>query len=59
MKSRFKPNNFFALLIAVILIIIGFVLAAIHRQSEANKGEPGTPVSAISETILEIREFSS
>jgi uncharacterized FlgJ-related protein len=34
MNSRFKSNNFFAALIAVILIAIGFGLSFINKQSE-------------------------
>ena len=35
MRSRFKPNNFFAILIAIILVLIGFTLAFINKQTEA------------------------
>lgn len=59
MKSRFKSNNFVALLIAVILIAIGFALAAIHRQSESNEKEVSAPVTATSNTILERHVFSA
>lgn len=34
MSSRFKPNNFFAILIAIILVLIGFTLAFINKQTE-------------------------
>jgi len=37
MKSRFKSNDFFAILIAVALIAIGFVLLFIHQQSSSNE----------------------
>jgi len=37
MKSRFKSNDFFALLIAIALIAIGFVLLFIHQQSSASE----------------------
>ncbi len=59
MKSRFKSNNFVALLIAVILIAIGFALAAIHRQSESNEEKLSTPVTATSKTILESHVYSA
>lgn len=39
MQSRFKSNNFIALLIAILLIAIGFALGFIHKQSEARTGE--------------------
>lgn len=39
MQSRFKSNNFIALLIAILLIAIGFALGFIHKQSEARAGE--------------------
>ena len=35
MDSRFKTSNIFALLIAIILIAIGFGLSFIHKQSES------------------------
>jgi len=37
MKSRFKSNDFFAILIAVALIAIGFVLLFIHQQSSSSE----------------------
>ena len=53
MKSRSKSNNLVALLIALILIAIGFALAFIHRQSESNEQNAKEPVAAIMGTVLE------
>ena len=39
MKSRFKSNDFFGILIAIILIAIGFVLFFIHKQSTQDKAQ--------------------
>ena len=47
MKSRSKPNNLFALLIALFLITAGFVLAFIHRQSESSEKKDTTPVAVV------------
>jgi len=49
MKSRFKSNNYIALLIALILIILGFVLGFIHRQSESSdkQKQTDTPVAMV------------
>ena len=46
MKSRFKPNNLFALLIALFLIAAGFVLAFINRQSESREENNKPPAAA-------------
>ena len=35
MKSRFKPSNFVAILIAILLMAIGFTLGFINRQMES------------------------
>jgi len=53
MKSRFKSNNFIALLIALLLIATGFALAFIHRQSKTiEEAERGTaPVAAITKVL--------
>jgi len=53
MKSRSKSNNFIAILIAVILIAIGFALAFIHRQSESKADHVKKPVTAITVTVPE------
>ena len=53
MKSRSKSNNLVALLIALILIAIGFALAFIHRQSESNEQNAREPVAAIMDTVPE------
>jgi cell division protein FtsN len=58
MKSRSKSNNLVALLIAVILIAIGFALAFIHRQSESNEQSAKTPVTTIMNTVPD-RDTSS
>ena len=39
MSSRFKPNNFFAILIAIILVLIGFTLAFINKQTETARAQ--------------------
>lgn len=46
MNSRSKSNNLVALLIAIILIAIGFALGFIHRQSESSEKNAKTPVAA-------------
>ena len=35
MSSRFKSNNFIAVIIALLLMGTGFVLSFLHRQSES------------------------
>ena len=49
MKSRFKSNNYIAILIALILIVLGFVLGFIHRQSESSEKQTqtDTPVAIV------------
>lgn len=63
MKSRFSSTNFFAILIAIILITIGFVLLFIHKQSEEDEAVAASQVSkaapveastAENETLAEI-----
>jgi len=53
MNSRFKTNNFVALLIAVILFAIGFGLYFAHQQAKSNEqiGQVQTPVIIISQSI--------
>jgi len=50
MESRFKSNNFIAILIALILVATGFALAFVHRhsKSEASHQKPvgATPAAA-------------
>ena len=48
MESRFKSNNFIAILIALILVATGFALAFIHRhsKSEATHQKPVAAVPA-------------
>jgi hypothetical protein len=50
MKTRSKSNNFIAILIAVILFAIGFLLYFIHAQSQSNNTEnlgQSPPTSAV------------
>lgn len=49
MKSRFKSNNYIAILIALILIVLGFVLGFIHKQSESSEKQKqaDTPVAIV------------
>jgi len=51
MKFRSKSNNLIGLLIAVILIAIGFALAFIHQQSESSEQNTKTPVAIIMDTF--------
>ena len=37
MKTQFKSNNFIAVIIALILFAVGFLLFFIHKQSEASQ----------------------
>jgi hypothetical protein len=47
MKTRSKSNNFIAILIAVILFAIGFLLYFVHEQSQSSDqkelGQSKTP----------------
>jgi hypothetical protein len=45
MESRFKSNNFIAILIALILMATGFALAFLHRQSESKTNHDKKPVA--------------
>lgn len=58
MKSRLKSNNFIALLIALILIAIGFALGFLHRQSESNEKSMKKPVTEIINAASETDTFS-
>ena len=51
MNSRFKTNNLVAILIAIILVTIGFVLAFMHQQSESDEklGQVRIPATVIAE----------
>jgi len=51
MKSLPKSNNLVALLIAVILIAIGFALAFIHQKSESDEQSTRVPVTTIMDTV--------
>jgi hypothetical protein len=48
MESRFKSNNFIAILIALILVATGFALAIIHRHSQSEKNHEKKPVAMFS-----------
>jgi len=48
MESRFKSNNFIAILIALILVATGFALAFIHRHSKSEATHEKKPVAALS-----------
>jgi hypothetical protein len=37
MKSQFKSNNFIAIIIALMLFAVGFLLLFIHQQSESSQ----------------------
>jgi uncharacterized protein (UPF0333 family) len=52
MKSRFKSNDFFALLIAIALIAIGFVLLFIHQQSSASEAHTSNRTNGAVSTEL-------
>jgi len=48
MESRFKSNNFIAILIALILLATGFALAFIHRHSKSETNHEKKPVASLS-----------
>jgi len=54
MRSRFKTNNFIALLIACILFAAGFALYFLHQQSKPDEqvGQIKAPESVIAENEL-------
>ena len=56
MKSRFKSNDFFAILIAVALIAIGFILLFIHEQSSLSEAHaPNETAGATSVALMHAR----
>jgi len=59
MKTRSKSNNLIALLIALILIAIGFALGFIHRQSESKEKANKTPVSAVMAAVSSNSKYSA
>jgi len=59
MESRFKSNNFIAILIALFLIAAGFALAFVHRHSESESKHEKKPVAAVSSAVPDIRPHSS
>jgi hypothetical protein len=50
MKSRFKSNNFIAIIIALILFAVGFLLLFIHKQSESTQTRGQIKTVMINET---------
>lgn len=46
MKPRFKPNNVVGILIAVMLMVAGFVLSFINKQMSAEHTDGQTTVVA-------------
>jgi hypothetical protein len=60
MEFRSKSNNYVAILIAVMLIVIGFALAFIHKQSESDeqKDQLKVTITASSESVSEFTKSS-
>ena len=52
MKSRLKSNDFFALLIAIALIAIGFILLFIHQQSSTSESHTSNGTAGAESTEL-------
>ena len=59
MKTRSKSNNLIAILIALILMAIGFTLAFIHRQSESDEKKTRAPVATLMYAVPEKDTFST
>ena len=57
MESRFKSNNFIAILIALILVATGFALAFIHRHSQSEKNHDKKPVAVFSSTAADKKTY--
>jgi len=53
MESRFKSNNFIAILIALLLVATGFALAFIHRHSKSDTNHEKKPVAALSAAVTD------
>jgi flagellar basal body-associated protein FliL len=53
MESRFKSNNFIAILIALILFATGFALAFVYRHSKSESNHAKKPVAVISSAKME------
>lgn len=58
MESRFKSNNFIAILIALILVATGFALAFIHRHSKSEVNRDKKPVAALSTAAADKPTYS-
>lgn len=56
-ESRFKSNNFIAILIALILVATGFALAFIHRQSKSESSHDKKPVAALSAAAADTKPY--
>ena len=52
MKSRSRSNNLIGLLIALILIAIGFALGLINRQMESKQEKATTQVNSTLTIVL-------
>jgi uncharacterized membrane protein len=52
MHARFKANNFIAILIAIMLLVIGLALGFIHKQMESDEeqNKSGLPVAILDAT---------
>ncbi len=52
MKTRSRSNNFVAILIAIMLFAIGFILYFIHEQTQPDKdranSQNGQPITTLS-----------
>jgi len=57
MESRFKSNNFIAILIAIFLVAAGFALAFIHRHSKSEASHDEKPVAATSSAAVENKPY--
>ena len=57
-ESRFKSNNFIAILIALILVATGFALAFIHRHSKSEETQDKQPVAALSAAATERQAYT-
>jgi len=53
MESRFKSNNFIAILIALILFATGFALAFVYRHSKSESNHAKKPVAMVSSAAAE------
>lgn len=51
MKTHSKSNNFIAILIALLLFAIGFILYFLHQQAQT-ENDPGNTQTAIERGII-------